>query len=167
MGRQEAVHGLLFAALILLVWGFFPQIKHFSVICSHFQYYYYLENVTFSWGDTECNCLFIQTSFTLTRAYLHHIHLRERKSSPLDNSTVWTGESFSQQLEVYSAVNPFFFFLSTSQLYYLQHLCWKHLHSLICKIPALPVLRALWIAHMKNKYRVMYQKFYSMLYFIK
>lgn len=27
---------------------FFPQIKHFSVICSHFQYYQVLENITFS-----------------------------------------------------------------------------------------------------------------------
>lgn len=89
---------------------YFPQIKHFSVICSHFQYYQVLENITFSWGDTGYNCLFIRTSFTLTQAYLHHVHLWGRKSSPLDYSTVWIGENFSQQLEVCSAVNSFFFF---------------------------------------------------------
>lgn len=95
-----------FAVLILLVWGFSPQIKHLHVICSHFQYYQVLENITFSRGDIGCNCLFIQTSFTLTQAYLLHIHLCGRKISPLDYSTVWIGENFSQQLEVCSAVNP-------------------------------------------------------------
>lgn len=91
---------------IFVVLGFFfSQIKHFSVVCSHCQYYRVLENIIFSWRDTGCNCLFIQTSFSLTQAYLHHIHLYGRKISPLYNSTVWIGEDFSQQLEVCSAVN--------------------------------------------------------------
>lgn len=106
-----------FDVLILLVWSFFPQIKHLNVICSHFQYYQVLENITFSWGDIGCNCLFIQTSFTLTQAYLLHIHPCGRKISPLDYSTVWIGENFSQQLEVCSAVNPQLFFHFTALLF--------------------------------------------------
>lgn len=91
---------LLFAVLILLVWVFFPQMKHFSVICSHFQYYQVLENITFSWGDSwGCNCLFIQALLQLPQAHLHHTHLCGKKISQIT-------PQFGLEKEVCLAVNP-------------------------------------------------------------